>query len=255
VLRIHSTGEPLLWRDLSGALDIVRKAGIQSWLFTSAVTKDKAILKSICDTVSIIEVSVNSITAEDYLSTKGVDAFDLVVENIQFMRDVLGKGGSKRLIVSRVESDRSDLDDAFVQFWKSSDLVDDAFVRSYHTYNDLLPGPACATLASSKIGPCLVHWARFNIGLDGRAVVCFNELFKKEVHPSLILGDVNQESIADIWKGSKLTALRRAELSGDYSALPNPEVLPCKDCTHCQPLFNNDRDTSEHQLEQIGLSA
>ncbi|MFT3890017.1 MAG: SPASM domain-containing protein [Anaerolineales bacterium] len=255
VLRIHSTGEPLLWENFPGALKMLKENGVKSWLFTSAVTRDKAILKSICEAVSIIEVSVNSITVDDYLATKGVDAFDLVTENIRYMRSLVGNDRSKRLIVSRVESDQAELDEAFVRYWRASDLVDDAFVRSYHTYNDLLPETACSPLSSPKIGPCLVHWARFNIGLTGQAVVCFNELFKTEVHPSLIVGDVNKQAIAEIWKGPTLTALRLAELSGDYSGLSHPEVLPCKDCTHCQPLFNNSRETSEHQLGKIGVDA
>lgn len=252
VLRIHSTGEPLLWEDLPGALDVLRETGVKSWLFTSAVTTNKSLLRAICEAVSIVEVSVNSTTREDYLATKGVDAFALVEGNIRYMRSIIQRNAPLRLIVSRVESGNKELDCEFIQTWKSSALVDDAFVRSRHTYNDLLPGSACDPAPVAKTGPCLVHWARFNIGLDGRAVVCFNELFKEEVHPSLVLGDVWTESIAEIWKGSRLSAIRRAELTGDYSALPTPEALPCKNCSYCQPLFNKKRQTSEYQIEQAG---
>lgn len=252
VLRIHSTGEPLLWGDLPAALDILRETGVKSWLFTSAVTTDRALLRGIYEAVSIVEVSVNSTTREDYLATKGVDAFALVEENIRFMRSLIRGGAPGRLIVSRVESEDKELDREFIQTWKSSGLVDDAFVRSRHTYNDLLPGSGCDPAPVVKTGPCLVHWARFNIGLDGRAVVCFNELFKEEVHPSLVLGDVRSESIAGIWKGARLSAIRRAELTGDYSDLPAPEALPCRKCIYCQPLFNRERQTSEYQIEQAG---
>jgi hypothetical protein len=251
VLRIHSTGEPLLWENLPNALDILKETGVRSWLFTSAVTRDTSLLAAICEAVSIIEVSVNSISAEDYLFTKGIDAFTLVMENIRYMRGVIGQRKSRRLIVSRVESDQVDADNEFIRYWQLSNLVDDAFVRSRHTYNNLLPELAPVPPPAKK-SPCLVHWARFNIGLDGRAVICFNELFKKDMDPSLVLGDVNTELIAEIWKGDKLTALRRAELTGDYSELPYKDVLPCKNCTHCQPLFGSERKTSEYQLGQMG---
>lgn len=252
MLRIHSIGEPLLWQKLPSALDILKETGIKSWLFTCAVTTDASLLAAICQAVSIIEVSVNSISAEDYLLTKGVDMFTLVMENIRFMRAAIGKEKSRRLIVSRVESGYVDADNEFIRYWKSSNLVDDAFIRSRHTYNDLLPELAQVPPPAAKKGPCLVHWARFNIGLDGRAVICFNELFKHGIDPSLVLGDINTKLIAEVWKGTKLTALRQAELTGDYSTLAYQDVLPCKNCAHCQPLFGVDRKTSEYQIEQSG---
>jgi len=251
-LRIHSTGEPLLWRSFPDALKILKDTGIRSWLFTSAVTRDRSLLKAICESISIVEVSVNSITAEDYLATKGVDAFSLVIENIRYMYGVMVKNRSGRLIVSRVESDHMDGDNQFVDYWKSSGLVDDAFIRSRHTYNELLPELACAPLSPVKTGPCLVHWARFNIGLNGQAIVCFNELFKSSIDPSLILGNIMEESISDVWMGPKLTALRHAELTGDYSRLSRPDALPCRNCTHSQPLLGTERKTSEYQLQQTG---
>ena len=251
VLRIHSTGEPLLWQKLPNAMDILKKTRTKSWLFTSAVTTDKSLLAAICEAVRIIEVSVNSISAEDYRSTKGIDAFALVMENIRYMRGVIGQEKSRRLIVSRVESGRGDVDNEFVSYWKSSNLVDDAFIRSRHTYNGLLPELMQGPPLVAKKEPCLVHWARFNIGLGGQAIVCFNELFKNNIDRSLILGDVNIELIAEIWKGAKLAALRRAELTGDYSELTYEDVLPCKNCTSCQPLFGSERKTSEYQLGQV----
>ncbi len=155
-----------------------------------------------------------------------------------------------RLIVSRVESSNRAADAEFTRYWKNSGLVADAFVRSYHTYNDLLPelGPRPA---STPKEPCLVHWARFNINVDGHAVVCFNELFKERLPSSLLLGDLRERKIAEIWQGTELTALRRAELQNDYSALSFSAALPCKNCSFCQPLRGH-RQTSEHQIEQWG---
>jgi Iron-sulfur cluster-binding domain len=255
VLRVHSTGEPLLWPDLSEALAIIRDSGVSSWLFTSAITANQLLLREICQTMRVIEISVNSVSREDYILTKGIDAFNLVVQNIRFMREVIGNQKSGRLIVSRVQSNDQLADAAFVAFWKSSGLVDDVFVRSMHTYNNLIPS------LSANFGendfcdawhhePCLVHWARFNISSLGKAIVCFNELFKPEIHPDLVYGDVNELSIATIWFGKKMQAVRSAELSGDYSNPMIYDELPCKKCECCQPLFGNKGvQTSEFQIE------
>jgi MoaA/NifB/PqqE/SkfB family radical SAM enzyme len=248
-VRIHSVGEPLMWGDLVDALKFTHGNDVRSWIFTCAVTSDAERLEAICDNTDVIEVSVNSITSEDYKATKGVNAFGLVSDNIRRMHDYIeGKNLTTRLLASRVESLDKATDEDFVRYWKSSGLVSDAFVRSYHTYNEMIP--ELSGEGEHKHEACLVHWARFNISVDGYAVICFNELFKPHINPSLVFGDLRKQSIAEIWHGPKLSALRRAELSGDYSALPFEDALPCKDCYSCQPLSGN-RQTSEYQIRQL----
>jgi hypothetical protein len=248
-LRVHSVGEPLDWEGIAQALRYSHDKGVRSWLFTCGITQDRRLLDAVCAHTDIVEVSVNSSTKEDYVATKGVDAFGRVVENIRHMHSLKNADRPFRLIVSRVESSDRRADAEFVRYWKATNLVDDAFVRTYHTYNDLLPGMP----EGQEVGrhePCLVHWARFNVSVGGYAVVCFNELFKEQLDPALVYGDLNTQSIAEIWHGRKLTAIRRAELTGDYSVLPCADVLPCRECLSCQPLFGN-RQTSEHQIGQI----
>ena len=255
ILRVHSTGEPLLWPDLSEALEIIRDTGVSAWLFTSAITENRLLLKEICRTMRVIEVSVNSISRTDYALTKGIDAFDHVVENIALMRELIGNQKDVRLIVSRVQSNDQLADSVFVDYWKNSRLVDDVFIRSMHTYNRLVPG-LCAnpkereSLDEGEHEPCLVHWARFNISKSGQAIVCFNELFKPVIHPDLVYGDVNEQSIWEIWHGEKMQAVRSAELGGDYSNPLISKDLPCKNCDCCQPLFGKTGvQTSEYQIE------
>ncbi len=249
-LRIHSVGEPLLWEGLSTALKLAHEQSVRSWLFTCAATGDKSLLEHICEHTSIIEVSVNSTTPEDYQKTKGINAFNIVKENIAYMHDrITQQSAPARLVVSRVQSLDEATDKEFVRHWKNSELVDDAFVRTHHTYNDLL-AELYSTGKKAKHEPCLVHWARFNISVGGYAVVCFNELFKEQLDGASILGDVNKQTIAEIWQGPKLSAIRKAELSSKYSSLPFGDAPPCKNCRSCQPLQGK-MQTSEHQIKQL----
>lgn len=248
-VRIHSVGDPVLWDGLAEALAIVRRKLVRSWIFTSAITTDEALLDALMQCASVVEVSVNGTTREDYVATKGVDGFALVTANLERMSRKRGPGARARLIVSRTQSADAVADAEFVRFWQASGLVDDAFVRSFHSYNGLLSGGPCAP-GEAKHEPCLVHWARFNIGVEGKAVVCFNELFRERLDPGLVLGDVRRERIAGIWRGPALTALRQAELTGHYEDLPFGAAMPCRTCTSCQPLFGQ-RQTSEHQIRQL----
>ena len=249
-LRLHSVGEPILWDDLVDALRIAERHNVRTWLFTSGVTSDVRLLEAVADSATVVEVSVNSTTPVDYINTKGIDRFAQVVDNIRHLS--MQRGGARaRLLATRTQTGHPDMDREFVEFWQASGLVDDAFVRSYHSYNGLLDERQPAAAAVTP--PCLVHWARFNISHAGHAIVCFNELFKPSLDSRLVLGDVRREDIATIWAGPELNDIRAAALAGNYDALPTGRALPCRECSSCQPLFGH-RQTSEHQIAQLEKS-
>jgi pyruvate-formate lyase-activating enzyme len=249
-LRIHSIGEPTLWKELENALSYAKDKGVITWIFTNAVIKDKHTLEILAKNCSIIEISVNSFDEKNYLATKGVNAFELVKQNIKYISDFIYKNNLKtRLIVSRVESEDKEYDKKFVEYWKNSGLVSDAFIRSYHSYNSLITDRDKSE--RKKIIACCVHWTRFNIDCDGKSVVCFNELFRgPSPDKSLVLGDVNNISIQNIWQGEKLAIIRKAQLEEDYSLINFTKTMPCLNCHYCQPLDTN-RQTSEHQVKQL----
>jgi MoaA/NifB/PqqE/SkfB family radical SAM enzyme len=250
-LRIHGVGEPLLWAELVNALRFTSEQNVRSWLFTSLITQEQKILYELATSCTIIEISINSFDAENYKATKGIDAFAIVERNLKTMREIIRSNNlSTRMIASRVESVDQHYDAEFIMYWKSSNLLDDVFIRSYHDYNAILEN----TLRHSvqEITPCLVHWNRFNIDRDGAAVICFNELFKG-THPdeTLVLGNVQNQSISELWHCTKLEQIRNAQLEKNYTRVDFTDVLPCKNCTSCQPIGQQVKPTSEHQINAL----
>jgi MoaA/NifB/PqqE/SkfB family radical SAM enzyme len=245
LLRLHSVGEPLLWDDLTTALDILRSGGVKSWIFTSAVTVDRNLLEKICECISIIEVSVNATNRDEYIMTKGTDAFDLVSDNISHMAAYIkSRHLATRLLLSRVQTQDESADDHFVEYWRGKQYADDVFVRSYHNYNNLLDIHGDKGVKK----PCLVHWARASIDCGGEMVCCFNELFKP-YSDDVVLGTVDENtSIESIWKGAKLFAIRAHDMDGDFKGLGFN--IPCENCTACQPVDTSSQ-TSEKQLASI----
>jgi len=241
-VRIHSVGEPLLWTHLSEAATFLGENNIQSWIFISAVTPNKELLKTLCDNISIIEVSVNAIHAEEYRLTKGIDAFATVLSNIRIMSEYIKANQLKtKLLLSRVETTNKEADLSFINYWTKTGLASDVFVRSYHNYNNLLP----AFNNNTSKEPCLALWARASIDCDGTMVCCFNELFK-QYSSDVILGKLNSEtSIREIWQGEKLRTIRERDACGDFSTLKID--IPCKNCTSCLSMKNME-NSSEKQL-------
>ncbi len=249
-LRLHSVGEPTLWKHLEKALDYAKQKSVQVWIFTNAITKNEGLLRNLAEKCSIVEISMNSFDRVNYLSTKGVDAFEIVKENISYLHKLISEGNLKtRLLVSRVESEDKEYDKKFVEYWKNSGLVSDAFIRSYHSYNSLIADRIKEP--RKEIIACSVHWTRFSIDCDGKAVICFNELFRgPSPDETLVLGDINTVSIEDTWKGEKLSLIRRAQLEKNYDLINFTKLLPCAKCRYCQPL-DTTRQTSEYQVKQL----
>ncbi len=256
VLRVHSVGEPLFWTNIIDALGYSKHEGVRTWVFSCCLIGGEFPLKQLCENVDILEISVNSTNADDYLKSKGVDGFGVVFGNIRRLSEHIHYSHlSTRLIVSRVQTADPRADGEFVDFWRSTGFVDDAFVRSYHTYNDTLERSihnkeSISGADRTAHEACLVHWSRFNIHVDGRVFVCFNELFRRKLREDLVLGDLRDSSIQDIWRGERLQMIREAALSNDYASVTWCNQLPCVTCKHCQPLFGK-QQTSEHQIMHL----
>lgn len=246
-LRLHSVGDPIIFKDLVETIKYINSAGITSWIFTSLLTNDLTIIEQIAENCNIIEISVNSIDRFDYQTTKGVDAFNLVCDNIKYLHSYIQKSHlNSRLVVSRVQSVSPQRDKAFIEYWKKTGYVADAFVRQYHTYNDILGDPIDKNDVKS---PCLVHWMRFNISCDGLVLTCFNELFRKNLREDVIIGNLDNNSIQQIWQGDLLNRLRKAELFG-YTENCFKEDFPCRNCKSCQ-AYDNKHATSEVQVNAL----
>ncbi len=252
-LRIHGVGEPISWKELPAMLRFASKHRVRTWLFTSLAIDDLSLMEELARYCDIIEISVNSFDENDYKKTKRINTFSLVKHNIEMLRKTCKqKNFSARIIVSRVESTDKQYDADFVTYWKTktSHLVDDAFIRTYHDYNALLDNKFGGK--PGEIVPCLVHWSRFNIDCDGTVVLCFNELFKgKNPVQSLVLGKVETQAISEIWHCDRLNLVRKAQLEKDYSMVNFSGNLPCKDCFSCQSMTQKQRPTSEHQVKQL----
>lgn len=246
-LRLHSVGDPILWDGLVDSINYIHNEHVNSWIFTSLVTRNTKLLEALAQCCSIIEVSVNSVDAIDYKNTKGIDAFDIVTHNImELSHYIISHNLSTRLIVSRVQSSSLETDNFFVKYWKDTGLVDDAFVRTYHNYNNILGEKHHISTKPS----CLVHWMRFNISCEGIVVLCFNELFRKNLRKDVIIGNLNNNSIYELWHGEYLKKLRLAEKTG-YKETDFRSDFPCRNCSFCQ-AYDAKSISSEYQIDRIG---
>ena len=81
-----------------------------------------------------------------------------------------------------------------------------------------------------KRTPCQRLWGGINIHCNGNVVPCCIDY--KEEH---VMGNINEESLKDIWTGKRFTEFRKLHLEGKWDSIPM-----CKNCTVHEYQFSEE---------------
>jgi radical SAM protein with 4Fe4S-binding SPASM domain len=68
---------------------------------------------------------------------------------------------------------------------------------------------------------CISLLAEFNILWNGDVILCSNDFGKK-----MILGNINDSSIKEIWNGPQYQAIRKLQYKGEYQ-----KISVCRNCS------------------------
>lgn len=82
------------------------------------------------------------------------------------------------------------------------------------------PEPAATAPPASEPGPCRMLWTELTVLWDGKVVPCANVY----EHQNL-LGDLRSQTLAELWNGPPMQALRRAHLASAVAQIP-----VCRSC-------------------------
>lgn len=89
---------------------------------------------------------------------------------------------------------------------------------------------------------CPVLWQRLIIGSDGKVLLCVNDEMGSE-----IIGDVNNESIYDVWHGKKLQKAREIHLRH----MGVDELSPCKHCTYPRKTTSSQYTIGDRNIDSF----
>tara|TARA_R110002167_G_scaffold98753_1_gene259495 strand:+ start:1764 stop:2603 length:840 start_codon:yes stop_codon:yes gene_type:complete len=133
----------------------------------------------------------------------------------------LATAGCTHIIVSMYDSDKTD----FFNIMKGDIKIKFVFRHHYNHQNeynlnivnrsDLLSG--CDKIYNTN--PCNIPFYKLFIDWNGDVLLCENN-WKKDV----IFGNINEESLSDIWYGSKINTYRNVLIN-------NRDIRPCKNCS------------------------
>ncbi|MBW1644858.1 MAG: radical SAM protein [Deltaproteobacteria bacterium] len=225
-------GESLLHPDWFEILQYAKSRGIGPLQLTSnGMRLDRQAAEKILDLeLDFISFSVDTIDPEIYHQTRRGSCYEKVVHNIlQFLELKQQKGTNlPQVQVSSVATElhRPGME-AFVAFWRP--LVDRVRIYIEHS-QDGYPGSIADPLpAFAQRRPCWKPFTDMIIYWDGQVALCNHDWTRAKTQS---LGDLNRQSIAEIWNSPAYENVRGTHLSGEVGNLP-----PCDHCDHWKMFY------------------
>jgi len=167
--------------------------------------------------VNLLVFSVDACTEELYENIRVHGSFKDVYRNITRFEEIRAKEYSNSQITTRVSGVKINEEQdeaAFQRFWE--EICDEVGMKKSFERWNTYENPVHA----DHISPCHMLWERMYIWFDGKVNPCDSD-YKNE----LVVGNVHEKSIKEIWNGKKLNYLRELHLKGERHRL-----YPCDRC-------------------------
>jgi MoaA/NifB/PqqE/SkfB family radical SAM enzyme len=218
-------GDSLCNRDFLTHARHIRQAlpSARLYLSTNAGLLTEEISRAIIDErlLDIINFDIDGASKATYESIRRKVDFDVVMKNARWFIDHRKSAKKKvpqvRVTIIKMQRTEPELA-AFSRYWKP--LVDKVDVSDYNTWlgtrPDLNVGESLKKSQKGSFDFACVHpWDELVIAADGKAgLCCLDYDLKAEV------GDINRQSIKEIWQGEAMNRYRAAMLRGEYGSLP-----------------------------------
>lgn len=227
-MALMGLGEPFLHPEIIAMSRYAKDQGIRH-VFTSTnatvineIMSENIVLKSGFDLISF---SFDGTTKETYESIRVGASFDKVLRNILNFINIRNKYRKEKpkinlqLLVMRETEHEVE---AFVEFWnKRLGAQDIIFIRDVDTFGGQVADHRlfhqCPNIGRI---PCIQLWRDLAISREGLVTVCCKDVFYK-----LCVGNICENTIAEIWKKEKWKAIRKLHNAGKWD-----EVPLCKNC-------------------------
>ncbi len=222
-IAIHKDGEPLLYPKILEVLERLKlNHEHEVYLSTNAHKLNAEIAESILENrIDIVNFSIGAATEEFYSRVRG-KGFAHVMKNILKFLDLADRYKHKPLIKVQIInlpelSGMSDEIILFTDFWSNYNV-------KIEVWDKLTWGIYDTSKAANYRYPCYSLWNSFEINSDGTVSACCID-WKHE----LLTGDINADSIKNIWQSESLNNLRKTHVADNGESIEQ-----CAGCNYWQ---------------------
>jgi len=219
-VRMHNYGEAFIDRKLVEKVRYAKQKGIKEvGMISNGSLITEPVARGMIEAgLDAINISVDAAGKEVFESTRVGLKYDKVIANIERLVRLRTENGRRRpkLILSFVRQNNSADEQAFIEHW--SKVADKIHVTDLHNWAGTL------NTESDVNYPCYRPWLTFTVLWDGRVSLCCADFDGKT-----ILGDLNTQSIAEIWNAQPYRDARRQHLESGGPDICRACDLPRKD--------------------------
>jgi len=225
-------GEPLMYDKLFDAIEYVKtkcpKASIH--INTNATLLDLEKSEILCKLLrggDRLLFSLNAGNRSTYKWMMGADKFDLVVSNIKnflAIRKKIGKGPS--VVIQIIETKKTEPEiEGFKNFWQPLiDSNDNIYIRQLINWGGKIDTKDVLVKVKGKRYPCLSLWIAVVVDLEGNVYPCCEALSTRE-NSDLLLGNIQEKSLTEIYSESKIREIRKKHLNNKWN-----DIAECSNC-------------------------
>lgn len=224
-------GDPLLHPNLPELIRYAHSRGIITALSTNATSLTPERSEQIIDArLDLLHVSLDGTDAETYRYYRGKAAvYSQAVENVSAHAEVKVKRQAKTpwTVAAMIVMDKTKCQmDEFRRVWTRPG-IDEILFKQFTVFSGSVDAKSCnpdyqAPRIPQTMSPCYFPWSSLSVMSDGRVVPCCYD------YDGLVeLGNLNDQTLDEIWNGGAMQALRSQHLAGDYRG--NPLCAVCKD--------------------------
>jgi len=229
VVHLHGFGEPLLDESLPERIRLAKTCGIKhTYLVTNAsLLFPETAKKLIHAGLDLMKISFYGTDEESYHATMRWLDFKTALDNVRkFVRikKELGKTTPKLILQYLPQETNGAKTKEFKSLWRNV-LDKRAGDRlNFISLENFGGGRAYNRVGEKILSVCFYPWAAMSVLWDGRAVTCC-----MDYNGVQSLGDLNFQSVEEIWNGPVLAAVRKNFGMLDYSGFP---ACLCCDWVH-----------------------
>ena len=211
--------------------------------------------------LDIIVISIDGGNKQDYEKIRLGLNFEIVIDNVRNLVEKRNKSGKKLWIQTAIipqRDNQNSISEYFRLFGKEI-CVDDCGGSGVQNIGGLIKNADELILKDQYMGgninaPCWRVFLDLSICADGKAVTCC-----QDVRAMGVIGDLNEETVEEIWHGERMTQIRDNFVYGRKSVIPF-----CKDCDYMRSFVAPDfwkvnsqdfREAYKKALEESGIYA
>lgn len=251
VMRFCGLGDPLFNKEFIKILEIAQKSNAveKLELITNGLLINDKLIPELAKNLDRIIISIEGLNSEDYqeFALRKVN-FEKFVENLKSLS--LQKQKAKLHI--KIHNSAVQTKERQIKFYEIfSEIADEIYIENLvNLWPEVTSNLGIESghrfdggdLNNVKVCPQI--FKSMQINSDGRVIPCCIDW--KGIN---IIGDVNNESLNDIWNGEKLKNLRNKHLEGKRH-----EFSPCKGCTMNEYSDKDNLDKNAKEIfEKINL--